>query len=170
MRHLIERGARRIALIGGEDLLPQVAARRRGALTAAADLRGVELEYLASSEMSILAGRSLADELVTRRGPKPDAILAMNDLLAIGALQALVMNHRLDVPGSLMLTGYDDIDFCSNAVVPITSVRQPSFELGKRALELLEKEIVEGEEHGHVAVVLKPELVTRQSTQRAGRN
>jgi len=164
VRHLVELGRRRIAIIGGPEHLRQVGRRHAGAMQAAAEVRGVVLEYIEPSEMSVLAGRAAAERILDGREEVPDAIFAMNDLLAIGVLQALVMNHRLNVPGDMALVGYDDIDFCTSAIVPITSVRQPSEEMGRRAVELLEDEILEGRDHEHRSVVLKPELVVREST------
>ncbi len=164
IKHLIERGSRSISLIGGPSQLRQLGRRHAGAMQAASEVRGVSLDYIAPPEMSILAGRAAAEEIVDAGRELPDAIFAMNDLLAIGVLQALVMNRHIDVPGDVALVGYDDIDFCANAVVPITSVRQPSAEMGRRAIEMLEKEILAQADHEHQAVVLKPELVIREST------
>ncbi len=164
VRHLVEMGRRRIAVIGGPQQFRQVGRRHTGAMKAAAEGAGVVLDYVEPSEMSILAGRAVAEQILDSGREVPDAIFAMNDLLAIGALQALVMNRDIAVPGGVALVGYDDIDFCANAVVPITSVRQPSKEMGRRAVDLLEAEIREGSEHQHTSVVLKPELVVREST------
>ncbi|RMB57808.1 LacI family DNA-binding transcriptional regulator [Tessaracoccus antarcticus] len=164
VKHLVETGRRRITVIGGPPQFRQIGRRHAGALQAASESSGVELHYVAPPEMSILAGRAATEEIVDSGRGWPDAIFAMNDLLAIGALQALVMSRSIDVPGDIALVGYDDIDFCANAVVPITSVRQPSAEMGRRAIELLEAEIRDGAEHRHRSVVLKPELVVREST------
>lgn len=164
IRHLAELGRRRILVIGGPPQLRQVGRRHAGAMQAASEVRGVDLTYIAPAEMSILAGRAVAEQILEAGQELPDAIFAMNDLLATGVLQALVMNRRIDVPGDVALVGYDDIDFCANAIVPITSVRQPSAEMGLRAIELLEAEILEGHDHVHSTVVLKPQLVVREST------
>lgn len=164
VHHLVELGRRRITVIGGPQRFRQVGRRHAGAMKAASEGDGVLLNYVEPSEMSILAGRAITEQVLDSDQEMPDAIFAMNDLLAIGALQALVMNRDIDVPRDVALVGYDDIDFCANAVVPITSVRQPSKEMGRRAVELLEAEIHEGGEHRHSHVVLKPELVVREST------
>ncbi|MCC2592565.1 LacI family transcriptional regulator [Tessaracoccus sp. OS52] len=161
--HLVELGRRRITILGGPGHFRQIGRRRAGALSAA-EGTGVEVSYLEPTEMSILAGRALGDQILDGGDPLPDAIFAMNDLLATGVLQSLVMNRRVDVPGDVALVGYDDIDFCSSAVVPITSVRQPAEALGREAVTLLESEIVEGGAHEHRAVVHRPELVVRDST------
>ncbi|AQP50092.1 hypothetical protein BW733_03830 [Tessaracoccus flavescens] len=161
--HLIGLGRTRILVVGGPPHFRQVGRRHAGAL-AAAEGRGVELAYLEAPDMTILAGRAIGEQILRTMSPIPDAIFAMNDLLATGLLQALVMNRGVRVPENIALIGYDDIDFCANAIVPISSVRQPSAELGRRAVELLEAEIDDGRTHEHVSVVLKPVLVVRQST------
>ncbi len=163
VRHLVERGRRHIAVIGGPQQFRQVGRRYAGALKAATESAAVRVEYFEPPEMSILAGRAVAEELADAGRELPDAIFAMNDLLAIGVLQALVMSRSIDVPRDVALVGYDDIDFCANAVVPITSVHQPSGEMGRRAVELLELEIRDAQ-HSHQSVVLEPELVVRAST------
>jgi LacI family transcriptional regulator len=61
------------------------------------------------------------------------------------------------------LIGYDDIDFAVSAVVPLSSIRQPTQALGRTAIELLAEE-VEAQHSRHRAVIFTPELVVRQST------
>ena len=169
VRHLVEIGRKRIAIFGGPMRFQQIGKRREGALAAAEELGGVHVEFLDPGEMTILAGRALADEITGRAAQeRPDAIFAMNDLLATGVLQSVVMQRDLSVPDDIALIGYDDIDFCVNAVVPISSVRQPAAEMGRMALELLEGEIEDGPGHAHRSVMLKPELVVRDSTRRSG--
>ncbi len=163
VKHLIELGRRRITVLGGPEHFRQVGRRLAGARRAAEESDGVEIEYLAPAEMSILAGRDVA-MAIAERPTLPDAIFAMNDLLAIGTLQALVMSRSVRVPEDIALIGYDDIDFCEDAIVPISSIRQPSAEMGRRAVELLEDEIREADGHAHRWILLKPELVARRST------
>lgn len=164
VRHLLEQGRRRIAVIAGPAHLPQVEGRRAGAAAAAGEA-GVELRVLEADAMTIMAGRQAAEELLALPDrERPDGIFAMNDLLAIGVLQVLVMQRQLEVPGDVALIGYDDIDFCANAIVPISSIRQPATQMGRTAVELLEQELADGVEHVHRSVVLKPELVERAST------
>lgn len=163
VRHLVELGRKQIVVIGGPSSFHQVGRRHEGAM-AAVQGSGADLRYVEPAEMSVLAGRAAAEALLADPAQRPDAIFAMNDLLATGALQALVMGRRLDVPGDVALVGYDDIAFCADAVVPITSIRQPSAEMGRRAVAMLEAEIVDGAAHEHASVVLKPELVIRDST------
>ena len=73
----------------------------------------------------------------------------------------------VSVPGEMAVVGYDDIEFASAAAVPLTSVRQPSAELGKISTELLLEETgPESARHRHRRVVLEPELIARASTAR----
>jgi LacI family transcriptional regulator len=79
-------------------------------------------------------------------------------------LQALfAMGVR--VPEDIAIVGYDDIEFAGAAAVPITSVRQPAFQIGRKSAELLLAESTEAPgEHQHQRVVYQPELIVRAST------
>jgi LacI family transcriptional regulator len=88
----------------------------------------------------------------------------------MGVLQALMMQGNVRVPEEIALIGYDDIDFASAAVVPLSSIRQPASLIGYTAVDLLMKEAaLLGEqaadgEQARERVVFQPELVVRQST------
>ena len=68
------------------------------------------------------------------------------------------------VPDDVALIGYDDIDFASAAVVPLSSIRQPASLIGYTAVDLLLKEAASGEGFTPEQVVFQPELVVRDST------
>ena len=160
--HLLETGRRRIVFAGGPFEIRQIADRLAGAREAVADVPGASLEVLPTDGLSVLEGRRIGEELAAR-GDRPDAVFAANDLVAVGVLQALVMSGRLVVPRDLALIGFDDIDFASAAVVPLSSVRQPSQLIGRTAVQLL---IEEAADPGLSPrqVVFQPELVVRAST------
>lgn len=163
LRHLIDLGHRRITVLGGPEHFRQVGHRLAGAEKAASEVAGTELTYIAPAEMNILSGREAANGIATR-GELPDAIFAMNDLLAVGVLQALVMARGVRVPEDIALIGYDDIDLCEETVVPLSSIRQPTRQMGRSAVELLDLEIDESRDHTHRWVLLRPELAVRDST------
>lgn len=164
IQHLLDGGRRRLAVIGGPPYLAQVKGRHDGAVSAA-EAAGVQIRYVEPTAMTIMAGREAAEALLALPvAERPDGIFAMNDLLAIGVLQVLVMQRRMKVPEDIALIGYDDIDFCANAVVPISSIRQPAAEMGRTAVDLLEQELRDRAGHSHTSVILKPELVERAST------
>lgn len=162
--HLVAIGRRRIAFLGGPLDIRQVQDRLLGLQQVAREHPDVRVEIITGSSLSILEGRRIG-EIVASRAPadRPDAIFAANDLMAIGALQAFVMRGSIRVPDDIALMGYDDIDFASGAVVPLTSVQQPATLIGKTAVEILLAEAEQGAQPGR-QVVFTPELVVREST------
>ncbi|MEV8267909.1 LacI family DNA-binding transcriptional regulator [Microbacterium sp. NPDC076911] len=163
VRHLLDTGRRRIAFIGGPATMRQVSDRLTGATRAIAEHPGATLEVVPTTALTVFEGRA-AGESLRERVPdeRPDAVFAANDLLAVGVLQALVMLGEVSVPDDIAIIGYDDIDFSSAAVVPLSSIRQPSELIGLRAVELL---IAEVSGAGVTEqIVFQPELVVRDST------
>lgn len=167
LEHLIDRGHTRVAFVGGPDSLGQVRERYAGARAAwaDADLPPDDLVALATGALSVAEGRNAGERLAgLPAARRPTAAFCANDLLALGLLQQTVASGRR-VPEDLAIVGYDDIDFASAAVVPLTSVRQPRRSLGRTATELLLDEATNSR-HAHQQVIFTPELVARESTRR----
>lgn len=163
VEHLVAGGRRRIAFLGGPETIAQVAARRRGA-EAAAVAAGLILSELRVDAMTVLAGRGAGERIAALpAAERPDAVFAANDLLAVGVLQGLAMLGDVRVPEDIALIGYDDIDFAASAVVPLSSVRQPSALIGSTAVRLLLRR-AEDAAAPVENVVFQPELVVRAST------
>jgi LacI family transcriptional regulator len=162
-QHLVDLGRRRIAFVGGPLSLRQASDRLEGARHAVAGHAEVSLEVIEVEAQSVIAGRAAGVE-ISGRADRPDAIFAGNDLVAMGMLQALMMQGvDIAVPGEIALIGYDDIDFASAAVVPLSSIRQPAALIGATAVDILL------EEAGNPAmparqIEFQPELVVRAST------
>ena len=97
------------------------------------------------------------------RADWPDAIFAANDLLALGLLQALIVDGRMLVPDEIALIGFDDNAFAAAAAVPLSSMRQPSRMIGRTALRILLEETADP---GLIPrqTVFQPELIVRAST------
>lgn len=106
--------------------------------------------------------RAAALELLGERSP-PTAILAMSDVLAIGALQAAA-ELRVSVPDELSLVGFDDSPAASLATPPLTTVAQPHEEKGRLATKWLLEAIGNGEVGQERRAILPTELVVREST------
>ena len=162
IRHLVELGHRRIAVVGGEGSVRQVRDRLTGAGRAAGE--EVTLVRHETAELTVAAGReAVAAVLGGPADERPTAACCLNDLVAMGMLQELT-RLKVSVPDELALVGYDDIDFAAAAAVPLTSVGQPRQELGRVAVQLLLDEVSEGERHRHRQVIFTPELVARESS------
>lgn len=160
--HLIDGGARTIALVNGPRSLRQCSDRRRGVRDAVKrskeDVQVIEYDLDA---MSIAAGTKVVSSLLDNC--RPDAIFCTNDLLAIGVQRGLTA-HGVRVPEDVALMGYDDIDLVAEMPVPLTSIKQPTYELGRTAAERLLEEISAGPDHQHHRDKFTPLLVERQST------
>ena len=163
--HLLGLGHRSIALVNGPTAIRQCADRRRGAYHAV-ERAGLDpaqvLSEVTVSAMNARGGASAGDELLGA-GRRPTAVFCTNDMLALGLLRRLTQ-AGVAVPADLALVGYDDIEFAADAAVPLTSVRQPKYQLGRAAAELLLDEADRPDEHEHRRFVFKPELVARASS------
>lgn len=164
-QHLLELGRTRLAYVGGPASIPQVADRLRGARNAVASRVDVALEIIELPSLTVLHGRAAGEAILARPAPeRPDAIFAANDLLAVGLLQAFAIMGDVRVPDDIALIGYDDIDFASATVVPLSSIRQPAHLIGATAVDLLLRAINDPEGDHERAVRFQPELVVREST------
>ncbi|MFT4287848.1 LacI family DNA-binding transcriptional regulator [Nocardioides sp.] len=165
VEHLIDRGHRRVAFVGGPMSLGQVTDRYLGAQQAwaAAGLPPENLTLISCESLSVAEGRSAGERwagLPSSR--RPTAAFCANDLVALGLLQQATL-AGVKVPDDLAIVGYDDIEFAAAAAVPLTSVRQPRSELGRTAAELVLDEAA-NPRHQHQQVTFTPELVARAST------
>lgn len=159
MAHLLELGHRRIAYFGGPRAELQIADRLRGA-------RSMLKKYGLADDLLVrvdTTGTAQAQRLASAREVlahpfRPTAVMCANDVLAL-ALEVEAVRSGLQVPSDVSLVGYDDIEAAETALVPLTSVHQPHYELGRTAGELA---FAESDEGRHV--VLKPTLVVREST------
>ncbi|GAA2961319.1 LacI family DNA-binding transcriptional regulator [Microbacterium schleiferi] len=160
--HLLSIGRRRVVFVGGPSTLPQVLDRFRGARRAASEVADSSLEHLETAELTVLAGREAAAHILERdAADRPDAVFCANDLVAVGMLQGLAILGGVRVPDDIALVGYDDIDFATATVVPLTSVRQPAVEIGRAAVELV---LEQGEQPQPRQVRFTPELIIRESS------
>jgi LacI family transcriptional regulator len=164
--HLLSLGRTRPAFIGGSPSIVQVRHRLEGARSALEQSGRGELRVLEMPTMSAEAGRTAGERLLALpAAERPDAIFAANDLLALGVLQALT-HEGVRVSDDVALIGYDDIYFAASSAIPLSSIRQPAWEMGRTAAELLMAEVEGGTPAEFQRVVFQPELVIRESTTR----
>ncbi|HEX4444266.1 MAG TPA: LacI family DNA-binding transcriptional regulator [Galbitalea sp.] len=162
--HLISGGRRRIAFVGGPVGIRQVSDRLAGSRRSVDAHDGVSLEVIETTALTVREGQRVGRDIVARaRTERPDAVFAANDLLAVGLLQSIYMQSAVDVPREIALIGFDDVEFASSSVVPLSSIRQPSALIGATAVELLLAE-ADDPARDRQQVVFEPELVVRESS------
>jgi DNA-binding LacI/PurR family transcriptional regulator len=93
---------------------------------------------------------------------RPTAMFCANDMMAIGAMRA-IREKGLAVPRDISLVGYDDVEMCRYIDVPLTTIRPPLIEVGKRSVELL-MEVLKDPARTPQQIALHAELVVRAST------
>lgn len=160
--HLVELGHRRIAMICGPEGNHDAEERRRGcreALAAAGLPRDATLLLPGdfAEESGLHAGARLAVA-----APRPTAIFAANDAMAIGCLAAL-RERGVAVPGDVSLVGFDDVPIARYVTPPLTTVSVPIAALGRLAMQRLLAAAADPASPRHDDV-LAPTLAIRGST------
>jgi DNA-binding LacI/PurR family transcriptional regulator len=161
-RHLLGLGHRRIAVIGGPAGVLCSRARVDG-FRAAMDEAGVAIDptLVSHGAFQVDEGVATGRRLLARRD-RPTAIIAGNDLQALGVYQA-AREARLHIPEDLSVVGFDDLPIARWVSPPLTTIRQPLIEMAQAAAELV-LTLARGDEPSQVRVELATELVVREST------
>jgi DNA-binding LacI/PurR family transcriptional regulator len=161
-QHLIDAGHRRIAYISAPKDLMFASHRLAG-----------YREALAANDIPFQPGLLIEGELTERSGyaaamqflsasHQPSAIVACNDLMALGAISA-ARELGLTVGRDVAVTGFDDVPLAAHAHPPLTTVRQPIYEIGRRICRMLIR-ILRGEPLEQRHALLRPELIVRASS------
>jgi LacI family transcriptional regulator len=160
--HLIKLGHRRIACLAPPSGL-LFAEHRLAGLRRAMLEHGLDLgeQQVLLGDLTQKSGFEAAKRLLD--GPqRPTAIAACNDLMALGAMSA-IQERGLEVGKDIALTGFDDIPMAEHSHPPLTTVRQPIYQIGKMVCEKLIQQL-RGQEVIARQVILEPTLVVRQSS------
>jgi LacI family transcriptional regulator len=164
--HLAELGHHRIGYLGGDPQLTTGRERATG-FRAALARRALHPAWRSSGPFDLESGRRQAARMLRLESRmRPTAIVAANDLIALGALLAC-RDVGMHVPDELSVVGFDDIPFAALAFPPLTTVRQPIAELGALAAELLIQRMRRANGHRRRTkklVTVRPDLVIRGST------
>jgi DNA-binding LacI/PurR family transcriptional regulator len=159
VEHLVSLGHRRIVHFDG-GIGSQSAPRRRGYLDG---MRAAGLSPdVIPSEYTDTGGEKAVARLLERGGPLPTAVVAANDVNAIGALSALA-EAGLRVPEDVSLIGYDNTSLAAFRHIGLTTIDQPRAEMGRLAAEALLQR-VRGERDSPSRQLLHPSLVVRSTT------
>jgi len=160
--HLLGLGHRRIAIIHGPVVRSTGAERLRGYLLAlrSAGLRP-EPALIREGNFKQDSGRELTRKLL-ELSPRPTALFCTNNLMTVGAMQTL-QERGVRIPTDLSLVGYDDMEWWMLTHPPLTTVGQPVYDLGREAMRLLLAQIEANSRRRPQRVILKPELLPRES-------
>jgi LacI family transcriptional regulator len=157
--HLVASGRRDLGILAGLPFASTARERSQGARDAVAAV-GLDVpdHRVVWGPFDAAGGRLAAEQLLAQQ-PYPDAIFATNDFAAIGALGAL-RDRGLRVPEDVALVGYNDTPLAAEMLVPLTTVRSPMHQMGRRGVELLVEVLAGGRPESER---LAPELVVRES-------
>jgi LacI family transcriptional regulator len=161
-RHLLELGHRRIGCIMGPEDITSSNQRLDGYRQALHEHgQSPDGDLIVAGDFQFESGYRGGQALLTLPEP-PSAIFASNDLMALGAARA-ARELGFEIPATLSLVGFDDVQLATYANPPLTSVRQPKYEMGVLATRLLFERVVDQGQplQSHL---LDTELVVRQST------
>jgi DNA-binding LacI/PurR family transcriptional regulator len=160
-RHLLRMGHRQLAVITGPLHLGNAVERLQGFKRALAEAKvAIEADYIQEAGFERNSGYQAARRLL-RMLPRPTAIFACNDLMALGVLLA-ARELGLHCPEDLSIVGFDNLDFAEFTAPALTTVHQPGYQLGTTAARLLLERIA-GSSQAPQNVVLPTELKIRQS-------
>ncbi|MGH2355044.1 MAG: LacI family DNA-binding transcriptional regulator [Chloroflexota bacterium] len=162
--HLVQRGRRRIACIAGPPSISTATEKLAGYRDGLADA-GLPFEpaLVLPGDYTLESGEAQARALLTLQ-PRPDAVLIANNLMMLGAFRVL-LRRDVAIPDQVALVGYDDVAW-TDAVRPALSVvAQPSYELGRRAVELLVARLSgRRTEPQSIIEILPTNLIVRESS------
>jgi DNA-binding LacI/PurR family transcriptional regulator len=96
------------------------------------------------------------------------AVVCYNDFVALG-LQAALNQLNIKIPDEVAIVGYDDIEFSQHCPTPLTTVKTPRIELGRRAAEILIENIESKEAYPYKTTFLSTQMVFRDSTDNSRR-
>ncbi|WP_326834832.1 LacI family DNA-binding transcriptional regulator [Amycolatopsis rhabdoformis] len=160
VRHLAELGHTRLGHVAGPRELSTGWERYRAYLDATASA-GLEPVVEFADAFTETAGHAATLRLLSAH-PELTAVLAGNDLIALGCYSALADLGRT-VPGDVSVTGFNDMPFVDRQRPSLTTVRIPHYDLGREAARLLLERIAAPDSPAK-RVVLPVELVSRDST------
>lgn len=160
--YLIGKGHRDIAFIKGSNTVRNASDRFKG-FTETMKKNGLAIhkQWIFDGDFTPESGRQALQKLIST-GKIPSALICANDLMALGAL-AEAKNFKIRIPQDLAITGFDGIGMTAFTDPPLTTVRQPLFEMGFTAAELLFNKIKDPKQLPE-SKIFQVEFIERKST------
>jgi LacI family transcriptional regulator len=161
---LINRGYRQITYVCAKPMASSGEERIEGCRKAIRQ-HGLPPECLTilTCEETIQSCYNLVKGTVRDRTHQMDALFLWDDKLAIGAIKALLEEGKR-IPKDVAVVGYDDIEIAEYMYPSLTTVRQPTYQIGQTATRILLDKLESNEELELQQVILKPELIVRDTT------
>ena len=166
-KHLVKQGCRRIAHIGGQQHVGIFNLRLKGYIDALnVHNMAVDEDLIVYGKVSIESGCTCMQQLLMRE-PVPEAVFAVEDFTALGAMQA-VKDAGLSIPNDVSVIGFANEAFGEYLTPSLSTVNQQTNRMGEAAAELFFEMTPEqaNEDFKPRKLVLEPELIVRQSTNR----
>ncbi len=162
IEHLMALGHQRIGIITGIPSWYATIDRLAGCHEALSKAgRTLEPDLVMEGDFMLEIGLYAARRLLTLPEP-PTAIFAFNDAMAVGTLRA-AEERGVRVPEQLSLVGFDDTILASSTTPPLTTINQPTYELGREGVNLL-FHLLQGQAIESARIELPTQLVVRAST------
>ncbi|PXV59965.1 LacI family transcriptional regulator [Dysgonomonas alginatilytica] len=159
--HLLNTGSKRVAFIGGANHIEIVRQRKHGYLQALREYRiPIDKDLVFCKYMGYSEGYEGACKLLSLSNP-PDAILAMTDSIAFGAMKA-IKEHRLRIPDDISLIGYTDEMHSNYVDPPLTAITHQTHKMGQTVCHLLLKQIKKREKPQQI--IIPTYLAVRESS------
>ncbi|WP_408009209.1 LacI family DNA-binding transcriptional regulator [Pseudalkalibacillus sp. A8] len=161
-RTLIEKGAKRITLVKGPAHVKPAQDRFQGAIEELSQA-DIDFSVLSSTSYSFEEAQGWAEELFEKFSDT-DGVIASNDIVGIAIIhEALKLGKK--IPEDLQIIGYDDIPQSSLCYPTLSTIRQPAYEMGRQAAQLLIK-MVKKEQGIEHTIQMPVELVERNTTRK----
>ena len=162
VRRQYEKGHRKMAFIGGFQNQDYVKQRVKGFCTAHHECSLLDpAPYIKYGDYSFMSGVTCTLELLSMDDP-PDMIVCCNDHIAAGAIRA-IKSKGLRIPQDVSVSGFDDTIIATTTTPTITSVRVPSYEIGKKAIDELFLKL-ENNDYSIPKIFIDCEVLYREST------
>jgi len=161
VQHFMALGHQHIALLLPPPDIAYTPYRLRGYQEGLAAL-GVPFrqDYVQYGDLKRSGGYQAAQNLLANH-PQVSAIVACNDLMAMGALSA-IQEQGLKTPDDIAVAGFDDIPAAEYALSPLTTIHQPIYAIGERLIDML-VQMIQGQPPAEPQILLQPTLVIRES-------
>jgi LacI family transcriptional regulator len=159
---LLSLGHKRIVFLSGPHGISTAEDRVRGYRCALSEAGLAENEMIFYGAFTVMSGYEMASQLL-KLNPRPTAILASNNFIAVGAMRA-VREAGLRIPEDMAVVGFDDLPDHLIVEPYMTVAAQPAYEMGQRATELLLNRLSGEVADAHQEIVLPVEVVVRRTS------